>query len=132
MEILLSPKATNAKTLSTETLIQCNNLFAKPCYRGRLTLFWSSPMREFPQDMRFISSFFFFSVLSAASDKQIYLGEFDDSIWYKKSWIKKMPEPKFMIIFRRPINIIIKEKTLFLLNYFCWLIVKNSGITGMQ
>ena len=30
--------------LSTETLIQCNNLFAKPCYRGRLTLFWSSPI----------------------------------------------------------------------------------------
>ena len=44
MEILLSPKATNAKTLSTETLIQCNNLFAKPCYRERLTLFWSSPI----------------------------------------------------------------------------------------
>ena len=34
MEILLSPKATNAKPLSTETLIQCNEVFAKPYNRG--------------------------------------------------------------------------------------------------
>ena len=35
MRILGSPKATNAKPLSTKTLIQCAKVFAKPCYRGR-------------------------------------------------------------------------------------------------
>ena len=45
MEILRSPKATDAKPLSTEKLIQCTEVFAKPCNRGRVTLFWSSPIK---------------------------------------------------------------------------------------
>ena len=70
MEILLSPKATNAKTLSTETLIQCNNLFAKPCYRGRLTLFWSSPIANLHHRLVlsiFLSPHFYY----AATNNQI-------------------------------------------------------------
>ena len=39
MEILRSPKASDAKFISTETLIQCTEVFAKICYRGRVTLF---------------------------------------------------------------------------------------------